>query len=374
MVVEFKVRFAEEFPHRKVVGLPSPWVRTHAVPPPMDARLFAVEEGELAHFGLGMEKALLGRRRQGFRVVVPDDIQPAAAILHQRAQILEALELVVSQMAAVGGYRALTKSTVSKEMGRFVRFLSARDVTYLNDVTQAHVEEFLELAGRRGSAWSEPALATVHARRSAVRLMFRIARDLRLASHDPTLDLELPPRSGLVARPLTDEEEEFCRDWSRRRLFETAAPATWALGQTGATTTEIAHIRVRDIDLITGEVWVHGTPKRIERLAPLTDWGAKWLARRLREFGSEDADRLVVTDAGARSATSAVSNIMRGVLDHAGLSSETDIKPRSLAAWFGRGVYDRTGSIEETARSLGIRSFDQTRNIIGATWSVGEQL
>ena len=71
------------------------------------------------------------------------------------------------------------------------------------DVAQWHVEvvrAFVDAPGADGAS----AIGTRHLRRSAVRLLFRVARELGLASGDPSLDLQLPARSLSAARLLTE--------------------------------------------------------------------------------------------------------------------------------------------------------------------------
>src|SRR4051794_30441362 len=64
----------------------------------------------------------------------------------------------------------------------------------------------------------------MHVRRSAVRLLFRTGRQLGLCTSDPTVDIVLPPRSSLRARPLTDDEVGLCRSASVHRWKRLACP------------------------------------------------------------------------------------------------------------------------------------------------------
>jgi len=52
-----------------------------------------------------------------------------------------------------------------------------------------------------------------------------------------------------------------------------------------------------------------------------------------------------------------------------GLAGEPDVRPASVAAWAGRKVFDTTGSIEEAARVLGVRSLDRAARLIALDWS-----
>ncbi|HZJ49386.1 MAG TPA: integrase, partial [Actinomycetota bacterium] len=116
-------------------------------------------------------------------------------------------------------------------------------------------------------------MATMHLRRSALRLYFCTARQLGICSGDPTLDLVLPARSSLHMRPLTDDEVALCRSFSISSLTETRRQAAWALAEATARTSEIPHIRVRDVDLDGCRVWLWGSTKAEPRWGRLTAWG-----------------------------------------------------------------------------------------------------
>ena len=44
------------------------------------------------------------------------------------------------------------------------------------------------------------------------------------------------------------------------------------------------------------------------------------------------------------------------------------MRPGSVVAWAGRKVFEETGSIEEVARRLGMRSLDRAAQFIGLGW------
>ncbi|MCA1705300.1 MAG: integrase, partial [Actinobacteria bacterium] len=142
-------------------------------------------------------------------------------------------------------------------------------------------------------------MATMHLRRSALRLYFRTARQLGLYSGDPTLDLVLPARSSLHMRPLTEDEVALCRSSSVSSLTETRRPAAWALAEATARTSEIPHIRVRDVHVDESRVWLWGSTKAEPRWGRLTEWGCKQLAGHLERLNTKGPDVLLVYD-GAR--------------------------------------------------------------------------
>jgi integrase len=215
----------------------------------------------------------------------------------------------------------------------------------------------------------DPSVATMHLRRSVLRFVFRQARELGLAGHDPCVDLSLPPRSGLAARPLTEDEIAVCRSFSLTSLTNTRTPAAWALAEAAARTAEIPHIRVRNLDLDRGRVWLHGSPRTVARWAPLTAWGLVQLERRVAALGGADA-RLVYAAKGSAASGQASSCIaVSDTLVRAGLGGEPDLRPVSVAAWAGRSLLDQTGRIDAVARLLGVRSLDRAARIVAWDWT-----
>jgi integrase len=148
---------------------------------------------------------------------------------------------------------------------RFCQFVeSSAGVGSFAEVTPAVVDRFVHARITRER--SAPSAATMHARRSAVRLLFRTGRQLDLCASDPTLDVVLTPRSGLRARPLTDDEVAACRSASLHSLDATRLPAAWALAEATVRSGELAAIRVCDGDLDEGRVSIAGSARTDPRL------------------------------------------------------------------------------------------------------------
>ncbi len=234
-------------------------------------------------------------------------------------------------------------------------------------VTAAEAEAFV----RAPTSAGDPAPATMHLRRSVLRLLFRTARELGLVDSDPILDLALPPRSQLKTRPLTDDEIAVCRAASLHTLTSTRLPAAWALAEATARSAELGHIQVSNVDLEVGRVWLDGSPRTQPRWAPLTGWARTQLSRRIRELG-DDAERPVLYSGRVgsdyhRQAASCVA--IADTLRRAGLADEPDVRPLSVVAWAGRQVLAETGRIGEVARRLGVRSLDRAAGLISFDWT-----
>jgi site-specific recombinase XerC len=242
----------------------------------------------------------------------------------------------------------------------------------VTEIAGDHVEGFVFAPSRSGSRRGRPrpSVATMHLRRSALRLYFRTVRQLGLCTGDPTLDLVLPARSSRHMRPLTDDELVLCRSYSVSSLTETRRPAAWALAEATARTSEIPHIRVRDLDLEEDKVWLWGSTKAEPRWGRLTEWGCRQLARRIDRVKSKKPDALLVYGGAHDDKVAQISSCIAitDVLRITGLAKEPDVRPHSVVAWAGRRVLSETSHIEAVAKALGARSLDRAASLIGWEW------
>lgn len=190
-------------------------------------------------------------------------------------------------------------------------------------------------------------------------------RDNGLAHHDPTLDVQLPDKKRGAVRPLTTEEVELCRAAAPATLVATREPAAWALLETGGSTSEIGNVRFRDLDLDSG-VALLGARTEVERIVPLSAWGANQLRR--CQVPSLDSWVLVGThDADRNGRRTRATELARNVIRRAGVAGP-EVGARSVTAWVGAQVLAETGRIEAAARRLGFASLDATSRLIGHDW------
>jgi integrase len=284
------------------------------------------------------------------------------------------IHLVLAELDRRDNLSEQTTARLTRTIGRFGRYLGhGLGVENLREVRLEHVRAFLEATASDQQA-SPPSVATQHFRRSAIRLLFRVGRQLGLADGDPTLDLTLPPRSSLKQRPLTDDEIALCRSAALRTLTETRQPAAWALAEATGRTSEIPHIRISDLRLEKGCVRIHGASRTDRRMGKLTSWGVGQVTRRLAALeGSSDPDPpLIYSGKGSFESAQASSCIaVSETLRRAGLAREQDIGPGSVAAWAGAKAFAEGGLIDEVARMLGVRSLDRAAAIIAWDWAPG---
>jgi integrase/recombinase XerC len=251
-------------------------------------------------------------------------------------------------------------------LDRFVGFADrAFDVDDVANVDANIARAFVRAPLGSGEA---PSTSTMHWRRTALRLLFRAARRHGLVDGDPTLDLDLPPRSSLGTRPLTDDEITLCRSVAQWSLAGSRRAAGWALAEATCRSSELPNITGDDIDLDSGRVWIHGGKATEPRLGQLSAWGLVQVRARLAELEAPSLP-LVYTGrspggAGQVSGASALVD----VLTRAGLHEEPDVRPGSVAAWAGRQVLEETGRIDCAARALGVRSLDRAAAIVAWDW------
>lgn len=293
------------------------------------------------------------------------------ASMMERRDLTESVALVVSHLAGSGGHTEQSLARMSTEIARFVMRLEWLGIEHLDDVGATDVSGFLDepVASGDGLTHRPAEPGTVHVRRSAVRLLYKTARQLGITSlADPTMDLSLPRRRPRSARPLTDDEEVRCRDASHVSLHLSRLPAAWALGQATATCSEIAEARGQHVELDRSRVWLVGGQRRDARWGNLTAWGVERLARRIDVVGDPALPLIYGSQRNDKAGAATCGGILNEVIDDAGLGEDPLLKPQSLLAWAGRKVFEESGDIILVATTLGVRTLDAAARIIGEDW------
>lgn len=272
---------------------------------------------------------------------------------------------------------AMSEQTLDKLVqlvGRFERFAYAHAIAAIGEIDHDLVRKFVTAKGRsRKDAVSAPAAATQANRRSAIRALYRTARQAGLLLDDPTTELTLPGRSRSAQRPITTDEAAMIRLFSERDR-PTRHASTAALLLAGAHTAELGYITTTDIDLNAGNVRVHGSSRHQPRVLPIDSWSTRVLTARieflLRPLSPDDRPPVVCTGAEGSDAhkQARVCVTVREILTRAGLSDDRTILPSSLTAYAAQQEFQRTGRIESAAAVLGSASLDTTATLIGYHW------
>ena len=292
---------------------------------------------------------------------------------HTHAVMSRELRAALDRVAAeLRGRARLSLESEPRVLGLFERFGAfvsrAFGVARLGEVSGEHVEAFVRASTGAGQV---PSIATMRLRRSALRLLFRTARESGLVEGDPTVDLVLPSRTNESARPLTDDEVDHCRRVCLHDLASTRLSMAWALGEATARTAEITHVTFGDLDLASGWVWLRGSAKTEPRWGALTEWGAVQVARHVRGLGNVERDTALAYggSGNVESRRSFSSQAIRETLQRAGLTGDPYVRPASLTGWAGVGVMRTTKRIEAVALALGVRSLDAAARVIGWGWT-----
>lgn len=248
----------------------------------------------------------------------------------------------------------------------FVEFVLRLSIVDVADLTPSVCNSFVQSPTRAGSA---PTTRLMGQRRTALRFVFRLARAEGLLAVDPTIDLDLPPRSPSPPRPLTDTEVAACRSASIWDLADSRRSAAWALAESTARSSELAHLRLTDVDLYANRVWIHGGKTTAERWGYLTDWGRIQILRRIEVLGNKpDLGIVYQGRSPANAGQVAACTVVVDVLRRAGLTKQPRVRPGSVAAWAGQQILAETGRIDIVARRLGMTSLDRVARLIEWDW------
>ncbi len=290
-----------------------------------------------------------------------DRTRPAAASVGLTSEIVVLRDGLLADRAKEQQW-----DRTSSIIDRFCQFASnGHGVRSLDEVTAQVAEGFVHATTDAGHG---PSVSTMHWRRTALRLLFRAARQAGLVGGDPTLDIVLPPRSSLGTRPLTDDEVGLCRSVAQWSLNGSRRAAVWALAEATCRSSELPHVTADDVDLDLGRVWIAGGKATDQREGQLTEWGLGQLRARIEEL--DEPTRPLVYSGRSPAGPGQVSgaSALVDVLTRAGLHHERDVRPGSVAAWAGRRVLEETGRIDLVARALGVRSLDRAAGIVAWDW------
>lgn len=282
--------------------------------------------------------------------------------------LLDACRFAAEQLDARGELETLSRERLVTPWPYFARYVErAFGIRTVGSVTATAAEAWIRSLTRTGRP---PSTSTMHARRASLRLFYRTLRELRLATHEPSLDLVLPSRPPKTLRALTDLELAACRFVAVASILADRYPPIVALAEAGASTGEIGWLRHVDCDLRGGTVELPGGRKEYPRRVALTDWGVSVL--RDAAARAESSDEWIAVDHGSSYdiRRTSVTSVLSEVLQRAGVRGP-GVEPRSFAAWAGARAFATTGRLECVATVIGLRSLDLAAAMIGYEWRVG---
>jgi hypothetical protein len=282
-----------------------------------------------------------------------------------------AIEAVTKTWARQAALSEQSLVRMGESLTRFSARTHSQGVQLLSGITAEHVRGFVYAALPDGSA---PEIATLHARRTAIRAFYRAARALGLTDLDPTMDVFVPGRKSRATHPVTDEELLLLQTASLLK-GDSRSAVVLALAEATAVTSEITHVRIRDVD--DGEhprtVKLAGTARHRPRLGQLTPWGSQVINRRIQQLQEGDADEMTLlaygglAPLGGAKAQASICNALGELIQSVGLDDQEGIRPGSIRAWAGRAIFE-SGGIAAAAIALGLSSLDQSAHVINYSW------
>ena len=283
--------------------------------------------------------------------------------------------LVVEAVSARYASNARTAEKAAAEAYRLFRYLDARGAAVWADVTAGLVLDWCWAARRdRSGVHRGTAQSTARNRQWAALAAFGEAARLGAPIDASALvGARIPrPDPAVSARPLTDAEAERVRVYADAGLVASRRSLLVEFSYAGGTATEVAGVRMRDVDADAGTVVFTGAAARVGRLDA---WGVETVRRFLRNHPAVAGGDLLCVTAGSDVSRGAHSVTVRlgQVLDDAGLSGRPGVTARSIRLTGARRVLEADG-IEAAARFLGSPSLDSTAAALGHMWRAGDGL
>ena len=303
----------------------------------------------------------------------PMDGIPTSQPAQHPGAAIDGLPLVEWEPAIIKAVRVRyanprTAAKSVKEVRSLFRFLRVRGAKTFNDVDRVLLSEWFWSAhlgrNRRHRSTSQ---STARNRQWMCLVALTEAKSLG-APVDPVelIGERIPrPSDQISARPLTDEEAEQVRTYADPGLPSRRSLQV-ALSYAGGTATEVAAVRLADIDLQAGTVTFSGRAARTNRLD-------KWNKETVELFINNSpplapSEPLCVNPKfDVVRAAHNVSVNLRQVLSDAGLSGREGVTARSIRLTAGRKVFEAEG-IEAAARFLGLPSLDTAADSLGYDW------
>ena len=165
---------------------------------------------------------------------------------------------------------------------------------------------------------------------------------------------------------MTPEEARRVKEHADAGLLGSRRSLLVVFSFAGGTATEVAGVRMGDVNLDEATVAFRGTYPRVN---PLDEWGVSRVARFVRNRAPIPADHPICVTGRVRPerAAHSVTVRLRDVLRDAGLSDREGVSARSIRLTTARGLLETDG-IEAAARFLGSPSLDNTAAALGHKW------
>lgn len=291
--------------------------------------------------------------------------QPASAgagvpLMASRGVVLEAL-------ARRWPGDSRTSGRMIEKASELLEELAAAGAQSWEDVTEPTVTRWCWRSHTNAGSYRRATPSTARHRQSIARAVFEEAARLG-ASVDPDAaagaSIARPARKAV--RALTDAEAVRLRKWADRAQRGSRQPLVAALAFAGGTATEIASVRIDDIDLDNATVAFVGAAARV---AKLDDWSARAVRRYVRDNSpiAAGVPLCVSVRTTPEREVESVSSSLRRMLRTAGLYRVEEISSDSVRLTAARRIL-RDHGIVAAARFLGWASLDRTAEALDHHW------
>ena len=235
--------------------------------------------------------------------------------------------------------------------------------------------------GSRARGGQPASSATRRSRQGALRQAVTVWADLGWVAADliPARIIHKdPPR---LPCPVTPAEAARLRMAGQQSPADTLLPALVAMALAGASSTEIARLKVGDYDPDTHVLHLGGRGQRVPRTAELDEHGARVVGAHVRALTKVAAKRKIVLDpevtplalptAPRTHSThvdpTAVGQHMYRALQCAGINRD-GVTPGSMQEHAANRCYSLTNRVEDVAALLGLKSLDAAMAYMDPTW------
>lgn len=337
---------------------------------------------EVSRLRLGEPESYKCFARPKGRFRLSSGVAPAGAV-----PIIDCVLAVLMDWSTQVAQESVSESTLrqySREVEAIAGYADAMGLSLVNQINPSLVTEWLHTPGVDGQPVGSSRRKT---RLAALRAFFRTLYRLGIWDQNPASGIpEAPARSRHVA-PLTVDQIEQVKRVAARRPGSSKVPAALALVLLGASAREAAFVRVGDVDLDEGRVWLQGGSGWYrDRWVRIDDeWARDALRIRIAVLTAEtpDGDQLrrtllvyKPTQAGVpgdkRSAS--ISGALTDLMKTARVYQVGRTRVESIREAVAARVFAQTGSLEATAERLGVSSLDGVVHVLGYDWAQAHRL
>ena len=264
-----------------------------------------------------------------------------------------------------------TTKVVIGHNGRMFRFLRAHQVYALDDVTTDLVVMWC-WAGRkdRNGEIRDVHPNTARLRQWSALVWFEEAADRGCPIDPEALIGERIQRlvEAVAARPLDDEEDRLVCRHADTGLVGSRRSLVVAVSRTGASLSEAASLRARDIDLSAGTITLRGDAARTNAMDEWSVQAVEQWSKCLSE--QPEPDELVCIskkNTTKKAAAKSMGVRLGSVLAEARIRHRPGVSATSIRLTGARYVFEESG-IEAAARFLGAASLDRTAGALRHNW------